>query len=123
MYDLCRVVRHAGHNSNVGLQKVQLNGVLVYYHNCAFASFARVCIHQGCHAAGHGVAFKALVTPADDVACNIFCGKIVAIVPLYAFTHLQSVLCGIRIRLPAGQQHWLKGSVAVVLNKILKPTG
>ena len=64
-----------------------MNSVLVYDHNCAVTGFARVCIHQGRHAAGHGVAFKALVTPADDVACNVVCGEIITIVPFHAFTH------------------------------------
>ena len=60
---------------------------------------------------------------AEDVARNVFCGEVIAVVPLHAFAHFQSVLCGVRIGFPAGQKHWLKRTVAIILNKILEPTG
>ena len=90
--------------------------------DCAFECFFRVGINDGGETTRHRVTFNALVAPSGDVACDIFGGKVVAIVPLDTFTHIQSVSFCIVADFPAFDQLTLEGGVIVVLHEVLEPT-
>ena len=106
VYNLSRVICHTRNNCDIWLQKVQVDCGRVYSHDGTLTGQTCRFINQRGHATGHGVAFKTFITPANNVARYIFCGEVVAIVPLNTFSDFQYILRRIGVCFPAGQQHW-----------------
>ena len=117
------VIRHAGDDRDVRGIGLEHNCVAVHNRDRAFGGLVCGGINQRGKAASHRVALDVLFTPASDVACNVFGGEIVTVVPLDALADHQRVFGGVVIGFPCFQQHWLKRTVAVVLHEILQPTG
>ena len=93
----------------------------IHHLNRAGNRLVGVRIDKGVHPASHRVTLYALVTPALKVIGDIFCGEIIPVIPLHAFSDLQGILGRICVNFPAFQQLALDCAIAVILNQIFQP--